>query len=456
MVRQGLSGVRIGTLTLGCKVNQYETDSMRELLEQAGAELTEFEDEADVYLVNTCSVTNMAERKSRQMLHRARKKNADALVVAVGCYVQTTPKEVLDDLSVDIVVGNNRKKEIAAILEDAIAERNQSREVCHWFDINQGAEYEPLTISHMTEHTRAYIKIQDGCNQFCSYCIIPYVRGRIRSREPEEVLEEIRRLAAQGCKEVVLTGIHLSSYGKDWEKETASDGKLNGESLLKLIQKINEIEGICRIRLGSLEPRIMTEKFVTELAGVEKLCPHFHLSLQSACNETLKRMNRKYTIEEYMEGCERLRKVFDRPALTTDVIVGFPGETEEEFETTYENLKKLNLYEMHIFKYSRRRGTRAEQMPDQVPEQIKTVRSDKLLELTAGQKEAYEESFRGEAVQVLVEECLDTEKKRLAEGCREEAEAGKQWYVGHTERYQRVMLQSERDVRNQVEEVVRS
>lgn len=456
MVRQGLAGVRIGTLTLGCKVNQYETDSMRELLEQAGAELTEFEDEADVYLVNTCSVTNMAERKSRQMLHRARKKNADALVVAVGCYVQTTPKEVLDDLSVDIVVGNNRKKEIAAILEDAIAKRNQSREVCHWFDINQGAEYEPLTISHMTEHTRAYIKIQDGCNQFCSYCIIPYVRGRIRSREPEEILEEIRRLAAQGCKEVVLTGIHLSSYGKDWEKETASDGKLNGEPLLKLIQKINEIEGICRIRLGSLEPRIMTETFVTELAGVEKLCPHFHLSLQSACNETLKRMNRKYTIEEYMEGCERLRKVFDRPALTTDVIVGFPGETEEEFETTYENLKKLNLYEMHIFKYSRRRGTRAEQMPDQVPEQIKAIRSDKLLELTAGQKKAYEESFRGEPLQVLIEECLDTEKKRLAEGCREEVEAGKQWYVGHTERYQRVTLQSEQDVRNQVVEVVRS
>lgn len=456
MVRQGLSGVRIGTLTLGCKVNQYETDSMRELLEQAGAELTEFEDEADVYLVNTCSVTNMAERKSRQMLHRARKKNADALVVAVGCYVQTVPKEVLDDLSVDIVVGNNRKKEIAAILEDAIAKRNQSKGACYWLDINQGAEYEPLTISHMTEHTRAYIKIQDGCNQFCSYCIIPYVRGRIRSREPEEVLEEIRRLAAQGCKEVVLTGIHLSSYGKDWEKEMASDGKLNGEPLLKLIQKINEIEGICRIRLGSLEPRIMTETFVTELAGVEKLCPHFHLSLQSACNETLKRMNRKYTIEEYMEGCERLRRAFDRPALTTDVIVGFPGETEEEFETTYENLKKLNLYEMHIFKYSRRRGTRAEQMPDQVPEQIKTVRSDKLLELTAGQKKAYEEIFRGEAVQVLVEECLDTEKKRLAEGCREEAEAGKQWYVGHTERYQRVMLQSEQDVRNQVVEVVRS
>lgn len=456
MVRQGLAGVRIGTLTLGCKVNQYETDSMRELLEQAGAELTEFEDEADVYLVNTCSVTNMAERKSRQMLHRARKKNADALVVAVGCYVQTTPKEVLDDLSVDIVVGNNRKKEIAAILEDAIAKRNQSREVCHWFDINQGAEYEPLTISHMTEHTRAYIKIQDGCNQFCSYCIIPYVRGRIRSREPEEILEEIRRLAAQGCKEVVLTGIHLSSYGKDWEKETASDGKLNGEPLLKLIQKINEIEGICRIRLGSLEPRIMTETFVTELAGAEKLCPHFHLSLQSACNETLKRMNRKYTIEEYMEGCERLRKVFDRPALTTDVIVGFPGETEEEFETTYENLKKLNLYEMHIFKYSRRRGTRAEQMPNQIPEPVKTLRSDRLLELTAEQKKRYEDSFCGEIQRVLVEECLDTEKKRLAEGCREEAETGKQWYVGHTERYQRVTLQSERDVRNQIVEVIGS
>lgn len=456
MVRQGLSGVRIGTLTLGCKVNQYETDSMRELLEAAGAELTEFEEEADIYLVNTCSVTNMAERKSRQMLHRARKKNEHALVVAVGCYVQTTPKEVLDDLSVDIVVGNNRKKEIADILEDALAKKNQSKEICHWFDINRGAEYEPLTISHMTEHTRAYIKIQDGCNQFCSYCIIPYVRGRIRSRDPEEVLEEIRRLAAQGCKEVVLTGIHLSSYGKDWEKETASDGKLNGEPLLKLIRKIDEIEGICRIRLGSLEPRIMTETFVTELAKVEKLCPHFHLSLQSACNETLKRMNRKYTIEEYMEGCERLRNAFDRPALTTDVIVGFPGETEEEFETTYENLRKLNLYEMHVFKYSKRRGTKAEQMPDQVPEPVKTIRSDRLLELTAEQKRQYEDSFRGEPLQVLVEECLDTEKKRLAEGCKEEAETGKQWYVGHTERYQRVTLQSERDVRNQVVEVIRS
>ena len=456
MVRQGLAGVRIGTLTLGCKVNQYETDSMRELLEAAGAELTEFEDEADVYLVNTCSVTNMAERKSRQMLHRARKKNADALVVAVGCYVQTTPKEVLNDLSVDIVVGNNRKKEIATILEDAIAKRNLSGEACHWLDINRKAEYESLTISHMTEHTRAYIKIQDGCNQFCSYCIIPYVRGRIRSRAPEEVLEEIEHLAEQGCKEVVLTGIHLSSYGKDWEQETASDGRLNGVPLLQLIQRIDKIEGICRIRLGSLEPRIMTEAFVTELAKVEKLCPHFHLSLQSACDETLKRMNRKYTIEEYMEGCERLRKAFDRPALTTDVIVGFPGETEEEFETTYENLKKLNLYEMHIFKYSRRRGTRAEQMPNQIPEPVKTLRSDRLLELTAEQKKRYEDSFCGEIQRVLVEECLDTEKKRLAEGCREEAEAGKQWYVGHTERYQRVTLQSERDVRNQIVEVIGS
>lgn len=459
MVKQGLSGVRIATLTLGCKVNQYETDSMRELLEQAGAELTEFQEQADIYLVNTCSVTNMAERKSRQMLHRAKKKNPQALIVAAGCYVQTTPQEVLDDLSVDVVVGNNRKKDIVRILTETMEARGHAEEACmeaegcYWLDINQEAEYEELFISHMTEHTRAYIKIQDGCNQFCSYCIIPYVRGRIRSRMPEDVIREVKNLAEQGCKEVVLTGIHISSYGKDWEEQTASDGQLDGTALLKLIRELAAVEGILRIRLGSLEPRIMTEEFVAGLSAIEKLCPHFHLSLQSACNATLKRMNRKYTIEEYMEVCERLRRAFDRPALTTDVIVGFPGETEEEFETTYANLEKLNLYEMHVFKYSKRRGTRAEQMPNQVPETQKALRSDRLLALTDRQKQAFEDSFCGERLQVLIEECLDTEKKYRAAGCRKAPETGKQWYTGHTERYQRIFLQSGQDIRNQLIEI---
>lgn len=454
MVNQGLSGVRIGTLTLGCKVNQYETDSMRELLEQAGAELVEFQEQADIYLVNTCSVTNMAERKSRQMLHRAKKNNGQALVVAAGCYVQTTPQEVLDDLSVDIVVGNNCKKDIVSILEEALAAKSREKEACYWLDMNQEMEYERLSLSHMTEHTRAYIKIQDGCNQFCSYCIIPYVRGRIRSRRPEEVISEIEALAKQGCKEVVLTGIHLSSYGKDWEEQTASDGHLDGTALLGLIRRIHMIDGIARIRLGSLEPRIMTEEFVTGLAEVGKLCPHFHLSLQSACNDTLKRMNRKYTIEEYAEVCDRLRRAFDRPALTTDVIVGFPGETEEEFATTYANLEKLKLYEMHVFKYSKRRGTRAEQMPNQIPEEQKAIRSDRLLALTAEQKQAFEDSFQGECLQVLVEECLDTEKRYRAEGCPE-PEKGKKWYTGHTERYQKVVWQSEEDICNQLIEMKR-
>ena len=446
---------------LGCKVNADEMDVMQQMLQENGYKIVPFDATADIYIINTCTVTNIADRKSRQMLHRAKKQNPDAVVVAVGCYVQTGRETIEKDDCIDLAIGNNKKKELLPILEEFLKERETGGQDKTLGDVTipdlaQPVSYEEMQLKATGGHTRAYIKIQDGCNQFCSYCIIPYVRGRIRSRAPEEVLEEIEHLAEQGCKEVVLTGIHLSSYGKDWEQETASDGRLNGVPLLQLIQRIDKIKGICRIRLGSLEPRIMTEAFVTELAKVEKLCPHFHLSLQSACDETLKRMNRKYTIEEYMEGCERLRKAFDRPALTTDVIVGFPGETEEEFETTYENLKKLNLYEMHIFKYSRRRGTRAEQMPNQIPEPVKTLRSDRLLELTAEQKKRYEDSFCGEIQRVLVEECLDTEKKRLAEGCREEAEAGKQWYVGHTERYQRVTLQSERDVRNQIVEVIGS
>ena len=443
---------RIATLTLGCKVNQYETDGMRELLEQTGAAFVDFEQEADIYLINTCSVTNMAERKSRQMLHRAKKCNPQAIVVAVGCYVQTMPEEVLKDLAVDLVVGNNRKKDIVAILEqfmercverhteeDAEHGSEQEKEAAYnyqWLDINQKQEYENLTITHMSEHTRAYIKIQDGCNQFCSYCIIPYVRGRIRSRKPEEIIQEVKKLAEADCKEVVLTGIHLSSYGKDWKDDEVNSSRLDGTALLDLLQAISEIDGILRIRMGSLEPRIMTEEFMTGLKKLPKVCPHFHLSLQSACNETLKRMNRKYTIEEYMESCDRLRTAFDRPALTTDVIVGFPGETQEEFETTCRNLEQLNLYEMHIFKYSKRRGTVAESMPDQVAEEEKNRRSDILLTMTARQKQAYEDSFKGESLQVLIEERIEKD--------------GENWYVGHTERYMKVEVKAETDIRNQM------
>lgn len=452
-----LNNKRIATLTLGCKVNQYETDGMRELLEHVGAELVDFEQKADIYLVNTCSVTNMAERKSRQMLHRAKKCNPQAIVVAVGCYVQTMPEEVLKDLAVDLVVGNNRKKDIVAILEqfmercverhteeDAEHGSEQEKEAAYnyqWLDINQKQEYENLTITHMSEHTRAYIKIQDGCNQFCSYCIIPYVRGRIRSRKPEEIIQEVKKLAEANCKEVVLTGIHLSSYGKDWKDDEVNSSRLDGTALLDLLQAISEIDGILRIRMGSLEPRIMTEEFVTGLKKLPKVCPHFHLSLQSACNETLKRMNRKYTIEEYMESCDRLRTAFDRPALTTDVIVGFPGETQEEFETTCRNLEQLNLYEMHIFKYSKRRGTVAEIMPNQVAEEEKNRRSDILLAMTAKQKQEYEDSFKGESLQVLIEERIEKD--------------GENWYVGHTERYMKVEVKAETDIRNQIVSVIR-
>lgn len=512
-----IKGKKIAVLTLGCKVNQYETDGMREELERVGCEFVRFEEGADIYLVNTCSVTNMAERKSRQMLHRARKLNPQAIVVAIGCYVQAAPKEVQEDAAVDILIGNNCKKNIAEILEgylenqiitqegnrgkigtleneekkknehtyqrneqkwieksdfknqtngEQVVKRSHKNQIdnkvaadlssfiCQnqiaasvpgWVPIGETEEYEELFLTHMQEHTRAYIKIQDGCNQFCSYCIIPYVRGRIRSRKREDILKEVRRLAEGGCKEVVLTGIHLSSYGKNWDRDSADtsmsdSGKANraldGNALLEVIQQINDIEGILRIRLGSLEPRIITEEFVNKLKEIPKLCPHFHLSLQSGCNETLKRMNRKYTIEEYQESCSLLRRTFDRPAITTDVIVGFPGETGAEFETTCRNLEELGLYEIHVFKYSRRRGTVADQMPNQVPEQEKTRRSEVLLSMTARQKQTFEDSFRGEQVQVLVEEKVEKN--------------GKDWYVGHTERYMKVEVRAGQDVRNQL------
>ena len=412
-----LKGKTVAPLTLGCKVNQYETDGMIELLKEAGMTAVSFEEKADVYLINTCSVTNMADKKSRQMIHRAKKLNPDAVVIAAGCYVQAAKDKLMEDDRISIIIGNNKKKDIVRILEDYLQAGVTDEGM---LDISAEKEYEPLTINSTLEHTRAYVKIQDGCNQFCSYCIIPYVRGRIRSRDIASIIEEVERLALTGVKEIVLTGIHISSYGKDKENEVG---------LADVIDAISKIESIKRIRLGSLEPGIITDEFIDRIVDNEKVCPHFHLSLQSGCNTVLKRMNRKYTCEEYFEKCEMLRKAFDRPALTTDVIVGFPGETEEEFRETVDYLTKLNLYEMHIFKFSPRQGTVAAGMKDQVAPEIKNQRSDVLLALSERNKQAYEVSFRGENLDVLVEEKVRRE--------------GKDGYRGHTERYMDIFVEEE-------------
>ena len=358
---------------LGCKVNAYETEAMQEILENAGYEIVPFAEIADIYIINTCTVTNIADRKSRQMLHRARKQNPDAIIVAAGCYAQAQENEKHPiEPCVDIVIGNNRKKDLLQILKQYELQHQKTKEV---IDINHTKEYETLHLTKTGEHTRAYIKVQDGCNQFCSYCIIPLARGRVRSRTTEDVVKEVTALAENGYKEVVLTGIHLSSYGLDLEQ---------GNSLLSLILAVHKIEGIQRIRLGSLEPRIITEEFARTIAALPKICPHFHLSLQSGCDATLKRMNRRYTSEEYYEKCVLLRKYFDHPALTTDVIVGFPGETEEEFAASKAFVNKVDFYETHIFKYSRREGTKAAVMDGQVPEPVKTRRSNEMLEMCHG------------------------------------------------------------------------
>lgn len=402
--------------TLGCKVNTYETDAMEQMLLSHGYEIVSFENQADIYIINTCSVTNMADRKSRQMLHKAKKKNPNAVVVAAGCYVQAAPKEVLADAGVDLVIGNNRKQDLVQILEDYFKEHREEAVI----DINKEQEYEGLELDFVSDHTRAYIKVQDGCNQFCSYCIIPYTRGRVRSRAKQDVISEIKRIAKNGTKEVVLTGIHLSSYGKDFK---------DGTDLLDLIKAVQEVDGIQRIRLGSLEPRIITLEFAQELRRLDKFCPHFHLSLQSGCEATLKRMNRHYTPEEYYEKCELLREVFEHPAITTDVIVGFPGETEEEFEETYKFLEKVNFYEMHVFKYSKRKGTRAAEMENQVPEPIKTKRSNILLELTRECSKRYRSFWIGREVNVLLEEKIVLD--------------GEVYTVGHTKEYVKAAVKGE-------------
>lgn len=409
---------------LGCKVNAYETEAMQHLLEEAGYEIVPFTQKADVYVINTCSVTNMADRKSRQMLHKAKKNNPDSIVVAAGCYVQTSEKEVLNDLSVDIVIGNDRKHDLVRLLEEySLDSVNDTVD-----DINDGKhDFEELFIDQTKEHTRAFIKVQDGCNQFCSYCIIPYARGRVRSRRFENVIAEVERLAANGFKEVVLTGIHLSSYGVDFEEATG---------LLELIQAVNAVKGIERIRLGSLEPKIVTKHFASELSKLDKICPHFHLSLQSGCDATLKRMNRKYTTKEYERGCELLRKYFVHPAITTDVIVGFPGETEEEFEQTKAYLEHIHFYEMHIFKYSKRKGTRAAVMPDQIDEQIKAARSEKLIALGHDMSKEFRKFYIGKNEEVLFEE-----KAVIGD---------KEYFVGYTKEYVKVAKKTDENLENQI------
>lgn len=422
-----LKGKSVAATTLGCKVNQAETDSMLDMLSAAGADIVDFEEKADIYIVNTCSVTNIADKKSRQMLHRAKKRNPESIVIAAGCYVQSAKELLEQDESVDIVISNNKKKDITDIVNDYInVRKNEGGDAPadgekkeYFVDISKETEYEEMGGHVPVGHTRAYVKIQDGCNQFCSYCIIPYVRGRIRSRSEEAVIAEVTELAESGIKEVVLTGIHISSYGKD---------KNNEGALIDLIDAISKIKGIKRIRLGSLEPGIITEDFVRRVSANKKVCPHFHLSLQSGCNTILKRMNRKYTREQYFEKCEMLREAYDAPALTTDVIVGFPGETDEEFEETVQYLTELNLYEMHIFKYSPRKGTVAAAMKDQVSPEVKNKRSDVLLELAERGKKAYEAKCEDAELEVLVEEVLHREDGT--------------YLRGHTERYMDILIKA--------------
>ena len=424
---------------LGCKVNGYEMDFMQQMLQERGYSIVPFDGKADIYIINTCTVTNIADRKSRQMLHRAKKLNPESVVVAVGCYVQAGTEDVLKDMSIDLAIGNNRKKDLISILEEYLAEkekikedtaRNKTLQGKTIIDINHVNEYESMKLTHTAEHTRAFIKVQDGCNQFCSYCIIPYARGRIRSRAMEEVIDEVKGLAENGYKEIVLTGIHLSSYGM------TGGNDFSQSQLLRLVQKVGEIPGIERIRLGSLEPRIITTEFAKGLSECPKVCPHFHLSLQSGCDAVLKRMNRKYSAEEYYEKVCILRRYFDEPAITTDVIVGFPGETQDEFEETKQFLQKVGFYEMHIFKYSRRKGTPAAVMSEQVPEPTKVLRSNTLLNLEKEMSHKYRQMHLHKKVEVLFEE--------------EKEINGRIYQIGHTKKYIRAVYEASGNLSGQI------
>lgn len=418
-------------LTLGCKVNTYETEAIRGMFEAAGYKIVDFKELADVYVVNTCTVTNIADRKSRQMSHQAKKRNPAAIIVAVGCYVQAAEEELLNDSSVDLVVGNNKKSEIVKLVESYISQQDTNYMVV---DIDRENEYENLSVISTMEKTRAFIKIQDGCNRFCSYCIIPYVRGRVRSRDEEDILIEVRRLKELGYKEFVLTGIHLSSYGLD--RLENSDDLYKQLPLARLIKLIGQIPGIERIRLGSLEPRIITETFVEEISKVKQFCPHFHLSLQSGSNTVLKRMNCKYTAEEYEEKVELLRKYFDNPAFTTDIIVGFPGETEEEFNETVEFVNRIGFSDIHVFKYSKRAGTKAAKMENQIPEDIKQRRSNELMTVVKKLSKNYKAMFLGKMDEVLIEEEVIIEKRK--------------YQIGHNKRYLKIAIASEENLTNQI------
>ena len=450
---------KVALHNLGCKVNSYEMDVIGQKLEEKGYQLVPFDQQADIYIINTCTVTNIADRKSRQMLHQAKKRNPKAVVVAVGCYVQTGKEQVLRDAGIDLAIGNNRKKDLADILEAYLADRageglyDKTMNDTSVININKTYEYEEMQLTHTAEHTRAYIKVQDGCNQFCSYCIIPFARGRVRSRHLESIRKEVMGLAEAGYKEIVLTGIHISSYGIDFEDDAWAEGRCvekpqkedrhdysGASKLLDLIERIHDIPGIERIRIGSLEPRIVTEESAMRLAALPKLCPHFHLSLQSGCDATLKRMNRRYTTAQFQASVEALRKAFGNPAITTDVIVGFPGETEEEFQTTVAYLEELSLYEMHIFKYSVRKGTVAAAMKNQIVEGVKANRSAELLEMEARKSKEYRSQFLGQRVQVLMEESKNID--------------GKTFMIGHTREYVKVAVETDRDFSNQIMEVM--
>lgn len=417
--------MKIAFLTLGCKVNSYETEKMKIQFETEGYEIVSFSEKADVYVVNTCTVTNIADRKSRKMLHRARRMNPDAVVVAAGCYVDSAREKGEEDESVDLFIGNEDKEKMIAMVEENLEKRGIiNREKCPDHSMGEMSEKAENEL-----HTRAYIKIQNGCNQYCSYCIIPYVRGKLESRTEEDILSETKKLAAAGFHEIVLTGIHLSSFGVDREFEKIDANsfvKLQGKYLLELLQKMAQVPGIERLRLGSLEPRIITEEFVKKLSQIPEVCPHFHLSLQSGCDATLKRMNRHYSSEEYLRGVEILRKYFKEPAITTDIIVGFPGETEEEFQTTCDFAEKVSFAQIHVFKYSRRHGTVADRMEDQVDEQIKNIRSDKLLVVEHNLEKQYQNKFINRLQKILIEEPVVVENRK--------------YLVGYNERYVRIAV----------------
>ena len=407
---------------LGCKVNSYETDIMQQKFTENGFRVVPFGQKADVYVINTCTVTNIADRKSRQMLHKAKAMNPDAVVIATGCYVQTDTEGVLKDASVDIAIGNNEKARVIEILNEYLEKHEKTSSI---LDIMHTSEYETMTLTDTAERTRAYIKIQDGCNQFCTYCLIPFARGPVRSRDKDEILKEIASLAKKGYKEFVLTGIHVSSYG------VTRPGHLEENTLADLLESINALPDVKRIRLSSLEPRVMTEDFVRRISALKKLCPHFHLSLQSGCDDTLKRMNRHYNCDEFLSGVKLLRKYFDDPAVTTDVIVGFPGETDVEFEKSISFCETVGFYEMHIFKYSKRKGTVAEKMPGQVSGTVKDARSDKMEALERVMSEDFRKRHIGKPAEVLFEE--------------EKTIAGKKYFIGHTPEYIKVAKAADAD-----------